>query len=107
MPRSRSRRFLPPNDAGLLVAKLHPWELQNARIQGPCGTRPLEYAVPYPPGDGYCARRPPRPGLSAVHTAALCRSEEDLPDEERANFYFPGFWYWRMGIRHRQHAVAP
>jgi hypothetical protein len=36
--------------------------------------------------------------LSAVHTAALCRSEEDLSDKERANFSFPGFWYWQLGI---------
>jgi hypothetical protein len=26
----------------------------NARIQGSCGTRPLEHAVPHPPSDGYC-----------------------------------------------------
>jgi Serine hydroxymethyltransferase len=37
----------------------------NARIQGPCGTRPIEHAVPCTPGHGHCARR------SSPHYAGL------------------------------------
>src|SRR5262249_34382946 len=62
----------------------------NARIQWTCGTRPLEHAVPYSPGDGHRARRSSRADFPQFTLPLFADLKKIFQTERGQVFLFPG-----------------